>query len=185
MKWELIFTLIGSLATAGSTYLAYRVIRENYQQRNDMLHLKNAILCLERAYSALTHDGKHTYPPLKDRLAWLTTARLIEEFKRFKSEVKDETLRLEIYSHEEHWRLKLYKALSHQNIQQSGNYYSSGKMDVNAIEPRSAVIIHSFADWPASQKDPIDEYEDTKDALKKLKPSNRWLGLRQLTGIWT
>jgi len=176
LDWQVIATLISSFAAAGSTYLAFRVIRENYLQRENELHLRNATLCLERAYAAFTKGGSHSSPPLPDRLAWLTTARLIEEFKRYKVNLKDKTMLQELFSHEEHWRRMFFVVIDHEDLKKK-EYFNGSVIQGTEIEKRSAIIIHAFADWPEDRADPITAYPSSDEAYEKLKPSRRWLGL--------
>ncbi|QXI45149.1 hypothetical protein HU734_010430 [Pseudomonas wayambapalatensis] len=176
---EIIAAIAAIAASASALFAAITIISTARARSNERL-LEHAIETLERAYSSLVGNSQDGKIPVADRLAWLTSARLIEEYKSAKKRISSALIRQECESHEEHWRHQFYlklKNLSGGDI----NYYSKNG-SIECINPVSAVIIHAFADWPEGKKDPLRKYRDEKDAVAKLKPMARWFILHQYCG---
>lgn len=179
-----IFTVLSALAAAGSALLAWRAIRQQEKERlqavarqeNERL-LEHATTSLERAFSALMSGDPSQPSPPKDRLAWLTAARLIEEFKETKARVSDELLMRELESHEEHWRRRFYLKLHPLAGANIKFFKPSNPYLEEAIDLASAVVVHAFADWPEGRVDPLDALGSAKEARDRLKPSKKWLSL--------
>lgn len=125
-------------------------------------------------------DTLHTdcpQSPLCERLAWLTSARLIQQYKDTKSRIKSSVVLHECEGHEEHWRHQFFLALTHlENI--SPEYYSIGK-GKGPIADISAIIIHAFASWPEGKTDPLDVYSSNEDAVRSLGVNPWWITLRR------
>lgn len=160
-------------AGLSAIFAAWQIYSANKRVKNER-RLNYAVTSLERAYAVLTNDGTNKNFPRADRLAWLTCARLIEEFKTVKQELKNQPYLSECEGHEEHWRHQFY--LSLQELALNSGYYRISETD--CIEPISAMIIHSFADWPNGKKDPIDKFGNLTEAEDKIHISQKWFGLK-------
>jgi len=66
--------------------------------------------------------------PTKNRLSWLTAARLIEEFKATKERITDPLLSQECLSHETHWRLQFARKLEALGIGHPDYFKQAGKI---------------------------------------------------------
>ncbi|UQS92526.1 hypothetical protein M5C90_15855 [Pseudomonas chlororaphis subsp. piscium] len=100
-----------AFAGAASAVFAGWAIRKASKERKNTHLLNHAKSSLERAFQALCEGTSSGEPPASDRLAWLTCARLIEEYKSAKGMIKDRLTLRECESHEEHWRHQFYLRL--------------------------------------------------------------------------
>jgi hypothetical protein len=189
---------IAALAGAMSAIAAFRAIRRNDKNhayaiasaekareterlilaaRTENERLLNfAVTTLERAYLALRGPDSSASIPPRDRVNWLTSARLIEEYRATKGEIKDPQLYKECESHEEHWRHQFY-LLVKPLATGHPDYFSSGSTD-ETIQSVSAVIVHSFADWPDGKQDPLSAYGSIDAATSRFGIGPRWFNLR-------
>jgi len=168
-------------ASASATFAAITIISTARAKSNERL-LAHAVQTLERSYTSLAGNSEREKIPPADRLAWLTSARLIEDYKRTKRRISSNLIRQECESHEEHWRHQFYLKLK--NLAGGVVEYYKGER-IDCIDPVSAVIVHAFADWPENKKDPLRKYRDTTHAVAKLKPMQRWFTLHQYCGTLT
>ena len=91
---------------------------------------------------------------------WLTTARHLERYKKLKASLSVGTHRTVCEEHEEHWRHKFYVCLDAPHQLSLAYYQEKPQPDQRlGIEPRSALVIHEFAKWPAGRDDPIDKVD--------------------------
>lgn len=175
--------VVAAFAGAASALLAFLTIRKSVHERRDDRMLNYAVKTLERAYESLV-GIPHTVPPPANRLAWLTTARLIEEYKKAKARIRDEVALEELEGHEEHWRHQFYLALLPlENCQPE--FYSGSKNArfLDQIPKITAIIIHAFASWPEDKVDPLDVYKTQVDAANRLGINKMWIGLRRYLNI--
>lgn len=98
-------------------------------------------------------------PPQKNRLNWLTSARHILRYKRLKSNLVGTHL-LVCDEIEEFWRYRFYIAV--EPLENKFGYYDSpGAKTQDAakaiIDPKSALVILAFSDWPEGRVDPLRE----------------------------
>lgn len=167
-----VFAAISALVAAAAIYFPWRI-------QNSQEILDQAVLLLERAYTALTNDGAQTQPPAADRLNWLTAASHIEQYKRLKAELASNTHRTICEEHEEYWRHKMYICL---NVPQhlSFDYYQEKQQPEKhtGIEPMSALVLHEFAKWPEGREDLIDKV-DAKIMMERCEALEGNHGLRQ------
>lgn len=187
MDWHCIFETVKSLlpsweaaaAIAGalSALAAFWTIQSTAKTRKNERLSAHAITTLERAYGALSGGDHAAKLPLQDRLAWLTTARLIEEYKDAKTLISDPIFIRENESHEEHWRRQFYVLLEPLQLGHLGFYRD------NEIEKTSAVIVHNFAEWPENKVDPIAKYGSYKKAADALHISKMWFSVRAYLGL--
>ncbi len=173
-----IANLIAALSGSAAAVIAVITIRVSARQRADERLVGYAVRSLERAYEALMGRTPATRAVQADRLAWLTSARLIEQYKDAKARIKNEVARHECEGHEEHWRHQFYLALQPlQNTSQE--YYSIGHGSGGPIQPVSAIIVHAFAIWPDGKDDPLSKYETEEQAIKALNVHLLWSTLRR------
>ncbi|UVL53957.1 hypothetical protein [Pseudomonas sp. B21-035] len=173
---------IAAFSGSAAAVAAFVTIRTSALERSDERMAAYAVRTLERAYQALVGpEGTANKAPVADRLAWLTSARLIEQYKDAKQKIKNPVVLHECEGHEEHWRHQFYLALSPlENV--SPGYYSDRKGN-GPIHDVSAVIIHAFASWPDDKEDPVDKYKTSDAAISKLGVSNFWITLRRHLNI--
>lgn len=146
-----------------------------WYQRNQLL-LEQAVKSLERAYEALTDKGRSVSPPAADRLNWLTAARHIVRYKKIKAKIVcAKTQKLLCEEHEEYWRHQFYLCLNQgpERHVLHPAYYKGGE-----IEPQAAIIVHGFAEWPGSMRDPIDVVDTNKILAETPIILQRNYGLR-------
>lgn len=167
-----IFAGLSALVAAAAIYFPWRM--QHHQEL-----LTQAVLSLERAYQALSKNGVNVRPPVADRLNWLTCARHIESYKSLKARLKTALHRTICEEHEEFWRHQFYVCLDIPNIHSSSFYAEQPSPNQRAgIEPRSAIIIYSFASWPEGRPDPIDDV-DVQRLLRECRPLQGNIGLRE------
>jgi hypothetical protein len=166
------FAGLSALVAAAAIYFSWRI-----QSSQEILN--QAVLSLERAYTALTNDGTETKPPAADRLNWLTAARHIERYKKLKAKLAFDTHRTVCEEHEEYWRHKVYVCLDAPHQLSLAYYKEKLHPERRAeIEPRSALVIHDFAKWPEGREDPIDRV-DIKTIMERNEILKGNHGLKQ------
>ncbi|MBP5119622.1 hypothetical protein HUS85_27685 [Pseudomonas protegens] len=212
--WTLVANSLAAIAAAvsaaisfSSTKAAYKAIRQNEvlhaeaqrkseeqresarlierEQRENARLLDHAILMLERSFSALMSNDDQLPNPPKDRLNWLTSARLIEEYKATKDRITDKLLLQECNSHEDHWRLQFSKKLEPLTIN-NPEYFAQSKAprDLNKqIQLTSAVIVCAFSEWRKEQQDPIDKYSTHQEAASSISVPHSFAQLRFHLGM--
>jgi hypothetical protein len=137
----------------GSAVVSVLAIYIPWRNTHDTEIFKEAVLALERSYSALMQGRRDGERPNPDRLAWLTSARQIESYKALRDSLKTGLYARLCREHEEYWRNEYYLCLVKEKIYQK-SYFECGP-----IEPGSAIIIFGFAAWPKRKEDPIDKLE--------------------------
>ena len=167
------FAAIAAVASWQSIFVAKQL------KKDDEL-FAHAILALERSYSALMNGHEGDNHPRPDRLNWLTSARLIEDYLATKKEIKTAEILRRCEGHEEFWRNQFYQRLEPLSLNMS--YYSVQQSE-NPIYPTSAIVVHGFASWPNDKPDVLDKYEDKNAAIAAWGLSPRWAGLRQYLGL--
>lgn len=172
-----IANFIAAFSGSAAAVAAVVTIRVSARERSDERMASYAARTLERAYAALVGPDSTSQKAVCDRLGWLTSARLIEQYKDAKKRIKSPVVLHECEGHEEHWRHQFFLALTHlENI--SPEYYSVGK-GKGAIADVSAIIVHAFASWPKDKNDPLDEYKTAQDAVSSLGVNPWWITLRR------
>ncbi|MFJ3431026.1 hypothetical protein [Pseudomonas fragi] len=169
--------VIAAFAGAGSAIAAICTIKKSDRSRENERLLAYSVLTLERSFAALVGQSAQDSVPPPDRLGWLTSARLIEEYKSAKARLKDPLILQECNSHEEHWRNQ-FRARLELIPYDPARYFTLGGIG-HGVHKTSAVIVHSFATWPDGKIDELDKYMNTADAINKLGISNLWVGLRR------
>lgn len=146
---------IGSAITAAITASSVRRSREDHESKQ---MLDQAILSMERAYEALATNAKPDSPPVADRTAWLSAARLLTQYQAIKKLVTSKPHTLVLEEQEEHWRHRFYLILQPLSGARGAGYYRRSSASGNAeesIEPISAVVVHTFAKWPENKEDSL------------------------------
>jgi hypothetical protein len=178
--WKLVVDsaqAVAAFAGALSAIFAWRTIRQASKDRKNTHLLHHAKTSLERAFLALCGDTPPNTAPAHDRTAWLTAARLIEEYKKSKERITDKLTLQECESHEEHWRYQFYARLV--LIQDGPAGYFTPRPRGEEIQKVSAMVIHAFATWPKGKPDPLEKYQSADDAYNKLGIHLLWFKLRQ------
>jgi hypothetical protein len=166
-EWRTIFsgfTLISVLFVVLNYWLARNKAKSDAELSKEKEICDQAVKAIERAFSSLTGEKEAKEAPEPNRLNWLTSARLILKFKELKSLLKTDLYKLICSEHEEHWRHQFYLCLSHSELL-STLYYQDKKMLPNSrenIDPRSALIIANFTQWPPGLDDPIDKVDKNR-----------------------
>ena len=177
--WSSLITAVAGIAAAVSAFFSWKALAHARLVKQDDELLAHAILTLERSYAALMTGGSGE-APLKNRFNWLTSARLIVDYKDTKKQIKSAEIIRRCQGHEDHWRNLYMRSL--EGISLKIGYYSSGLTDAEKIYPISAVVVHGFSEWPVGRVDNLDGYSDVDDAISDLGLSNRWVGLRSYLG---
>lgn len=178
--WKLVVDISqAAAAIAGglSAVFAGWAISKASKERKNIHLLNHAKTSLERAFSTLCAATAPGQPPPSNRVAWLTTARLIEEYKTGKSQIKDPLTRQECESHEAHWRHQLYLRL--EPLSNTVPEYYGTPRSITSIPPVAAIIIHNFAMWPEGKEDPLKSYEINHGSISEEKAHLKWRALRQ------
>jgi hypothetical protein len=160
-EWRTIFSA-GTVVSVTFAALNYWLARKKSKIESDLNKDKEicaqAIIALERSFKALTSGSEDPIVPKASRLNWLASARLIETFKKLKSELNTDLYKLVCSQHEEHWSHQFYLCLK-DSVFQNQSYFqlkTQGLTKAN-IEPRSALIIFNFKQWQPDRKDPLAE----------------------------
>lgn len=156
---------LGSAAFAGAAALATGwgawVARKNHREITYLevqrRSLHSASECLKTAYESIEPKVSGE-PPIADRLAWLTSARNIQNAKEMASHIEDRFLLSCWKIDMEIWRARFYKLLSHPDLMTPG--YFGKPYDGEAIHSTSAYIITMFSKWNDDHEDPLDAFKD-------------------------
>ena len=146
-------------------------------ETDDLNYFNHATESIERAYEALAGanpDGK----PVRDRLAWLSCARLLLSAKEVAKQISTSSVGLiALYDGElEYWRSRFYDLLNPRGglrVGAQATFFGHPvPNDGVQIEERSIRVIFEFADWPQGKPDPIDAVPlYTRIDLDAMKPS--------------
>jgi hypothetical protein len=149
-----------ALAVYGTTIKRHQ---EEDAYKRSLSLLEEFKLGLERAYSTLI-DPDDSLLPKRDRIAWLTAARMIIRAQSFKNLITEPTVAHIADEHEEYWRHRFFEAFDKNSSNMDCDYYEnkSPSGDLNEISLTSAAIILEFIRWKG--EDPIDK-EEAKDLL--------------------
>lgn len=142
---------------------------------DDKRYFEHATKDLERAYETLTDRGD-VPSPRRDRLAWLTAARLLLAFQSAKDRIspKSPGLRELLAAEEEHWRRKFYLLFRPHAAgmvgMDSSYFHCLDVRDGAEIEERSIRVIYEFFQWPEGRPDPLDSVPKyTVQELEQMK----------------
>lgn len=141
------------------------------KENDDLNYFNHAVKSLERAYEALANkrsledvaNGTPAVEPLRDRLAWLTCARLLLSAKNVVGQIsKESSGLLALYAgEEEHWRHQFYEMLQgdqmRTRLRQPSYFGNPATIDGPQMEERSIRVVFEFTEWPDDKVDPIDK----------------------------
>lgn len=154
------------------------------KESDDLNYFNHAVKSLERAYEAIAKKhsleevkgGAPAVEPLRDRLAWLTCARLLLSAKAVSEQISNESsgLRALYAGEEEHWRHQFYEMLQGDRVRlqlMHPSYFGNPEtLEEPQIEERSIRVIFEFTEWPDDKTDPIDDVPKySSEELQKMK----------------
>ncbi|HGS4473819.1 TPA: hypothetical protein ACMDNI_003551, partial [Vibrio cholerae] len=146
-------------------------------------YCENAISCLERAFAFISKDGTLDVP-IRDRLAWLTSARLILQAEKLSQLIspKATSSKAMFESEKDYWRHRFYELLDYtgmQSFSMSEEFFSkASNIPGDEIEERSIKVIYKFALEFDSDNDPIDNVAKfTREELSEFHVSQ--IGLKK------
>lgn len=124
-------------------------------------YLQHAIASLERAYLVIS-DSDKSPKPVRDRMAWLTCARLLLSARDVAIRITDsEGLRALYDGEEEYWRNRFYEYFqptSSDAFAPEQDYFEqAGKIAGEVVDERSIRTVYDFMKWPNARVDPIQE----------------------------
>lgn len=167
-----IIAIVAAVIAFLSAVVSVIAVYVPWRNTHDSEIFNESLRALERSYEVLTEQGTEIDPPRADRLNWLTAARHIEAFKSLKKKLKTNLYRDLCEENEEYWRHQFYLTLF-RNPRYTVTYYENGQ-----IEPRSALILYSFASWPKGKHDPI-EVLDIKEFWEESEEMRLNLGFKE------
>lgn len=191
-KWADFGSFIGGTISpilAFASFLAVMFTIKLQKNKNDLEkelidsqgYCTNAIKCLERAYGFLSDNGS-VMTPVKDRLVWLTTARLILQSEKLASAISPKAgSSLAMYESErEYWSHRFYKLIDYtgmQSFSMDRDYFAkASRIPGDEIEERSIKVIYNFALSFDEEKDPINNVSMySRDELDKFHFSQKGL----------
>ncbi len=142
--------------------------------RDDQKFYEYAVTNLARAHEALLSDDEKK--PRRDRVAWLTCARLLLSANDVSHRIseKSEGLRTMYEGESEYWRRQFYILLephSPHSIGANRKYFDGDSpRDGKEIEERSIRVIYDFVKWPEQVHEPIDSVPlFSREELKDMK----------------
>lgn len=182
----LLAAVVSAIAAVGAWIWTRNAALLSLRYQESSAYLEECKLALRRAHGALT-EGQDVSPiPLPDRLNWLTAARHIQSYKKLKIRVNEKAHREVLESHEEEWRHRFYVSLGRNSSIFPSGYYSQSAVPEgrrSPIEPRSALIVHDFANWPEGKEDPLNE-ADIEGILGSFKVFMGQPGLEMYISEW-
>ena len=191
-KWADFGSFIGGTISPILAFVSFVAVLFTIKQQKDKNDLEkelidsqgycaNAIKCLERAYDFLSENDSVTIP-VKDRLVWLTAARLILQSEKLASAISPKAVSsLALYESErEYWSHRFYKLLDYtgmKSFSMDKNYFAkASQISGDEIEERSIKVIYDFALSFDESKDPINEVvEYSRDEITKFHVSQKGL----------
>jgi hypothetical protein len=176
-----VVAMISAVAAAVSAFFSFQSLAHARNTKSDDILLEHATTTISRAYEVLM-EGSNAGVPVKNRMNWLTSARLIEEFKGAKNRLVGAEVKRRCDGVEDYWRVRFRAAL--ERYRRSGADFSDGQADLNAIYPISAVIVHAFSDWPEGKQDDLDKYPNASAAVDEVGLSRTWSELHIYVGTW-
>jgi uncharacterized membrane protein len=135
------------------------------ETRDDEVYNRQALQCLEEALTIL--NDPETGRILKDRVAWLETARLILTAKQLSGRITSESMRTVYAASEKVIRSKFMAKLDQNNCPETiqPEFFSGPdegkpyKKVSKQLEKRSVYVVYKFASWPREENDLIDDVE--------------------------
>lgn len=147
------------------------------ERKDSQIHFDYGTQSLRRAYENLFSIGENV-EIRSDRLAWLTTARLLLAAKKSKEEISTLSVLNMYIGEEEFWRRQFFEVLQPYSPEgfgaQADNFQAGGLTPADGIEERSIRVVYDFLEWPEGQPDPIDDVvRYTDEELRNLRLGRR------------
>lgn len=149
-------SLVGLLTTLTQQRAAIEVQRTVDDDRS---YFDHAVKSLERAYGVIS-GGDQSAGPVRDRLAWLTCARLLLSAKEVSAQISNQSkgLKALFAGEEEHWKFRfheLFHGVSPAVGRDSAFFSSPTNPQLEGIEERSIRVVFDFVTWPEGKEDAI------------------------------
>lgn len=163
-------SFVGLLMTLTQQRAVIAVQRTTDDDRN---YFDHAVSSLERAYDVIAGREQNT-GPVRDRLAWLTCARLLLSAKEVSALISDESrgLKTLFAGEEEHWRYRFYELFQRRDpaVGRDPSFFSSPTdPQGEEIEERSIRVVFGFVNWPDGRQDPIaGVHRYTREELESM-----------------
>lgn len=161
--------ILSPLLAAGSLLGLFLTLRHQQkealrsrQEANDQQYLKHALQSYERAYAALAPEGTEA-APRKDRIAWLTCARLLRSAHDAAGKISEESTGLRTVHEGEnaYWRHCFYKLLNPtalEGIFNNSDYFRRCEVfSEKELEESSVRVIWEFVKFKG--EDPLQHVE--------------------------
>lgn len=152
----------------------WKGIEQDKQTRDDEIYNRQAIQCLEEALTKLTKPN--TSEIIRDRVAWLESARLILSAKELSSRITSESMRTVYIASQRLIRSKFMTILDTKKCPQTlgaqffdGPYSEQEIKGSNRLEKRSVYTVYKFASWPSEEHDLINNVE-TDYSIDPISP---------------
>ena len=129
---------------------------DEQSRANSTVYFKNATRSLERAFATFL-DAEDTEVPVRDRLIWLTVARLICSAQSVSQKIEVESIREMYDAEEEFWRHRFYELLQPKSLR--AHLVTRAYFPGSRIDEKSIRVIYEFTEWPQGRDDPIDGAE--------------------------
>jgi len=159
----------GVLATGFGVFIAFFTYKSNlsryheeHRKKISKEFLDESNRVLSWAYETFSRSSDNT--PKNDRVLWLTTARMIERYKKIKSQITEQEHSLIANEHEEYWRHRFYELLHNNKDKLTKDYFMplGDPYHHEAIDIKSLAVILLFTKWRKGVSDPLDEIDHNK-----------------------
>lgn len=147
------------------------------QTRDDEIYKTQAIECLEQAFVRLTiPESSH---PVRNRTAWLESARLILTAKELSGRITSESMLTAFHASEKLVRSKFMTLLDQNSCPETKqpqfftgiNNSNLHRKASDKLQKHSVYVIYKFASWPRDEHDPIDDV-DSDFSLDPISPGH-------------
>jgi len=134
---------------------------KQHQEDENKVYFDHAVACLARAFDSISADGRSPQP-VRDRVVWLTCARLILSARDASARIAADAAALRtLYAGEVEYSRHKFRQLLQPDARESfGNERDYFQEDLSdppmPIDERSARVIYEFMAWPSGAEDPID-----------------------------
>ncbi|MEE4231987.1 hypothetical protein V2I85_10465 [Pseudomonas viridiflava] len=142
----------------------WKGIEQDKQTRDDDVYNRQALQCLDEALTKLTNPN--TNEIVRDRVAWLESARLILSAEELSSMITSESMRTVYSASQRLIRSKFMTMLDPKKNPQTsrpqffdGPYSEQEIKGSNRLEKRSVYTVYKFASWPNDEHDLINNVE--------------------------
>ncbi len=168
---------IGSLAIAFSAIIAYLLFRANVSRHakedrraESKIFLDESIALLNRSYEIFTRFGD--YPPINNKLLWISTARMIVRYQNMRKQIKEKDHQAIVDENEEYFRVKFHTLLDSCKDKLTVDYFvpSDFPNESGNVPRNSVVVIFNFAKWHEDVADQFDKIIEKESFASKEVP---------------